>query len=94
MAILNWKLSPDDSKLVTAIAKRAVIRYRASDIVADPLNIEMDLTAVHNNGTPLRLKELLAADNFNLMHDIGGIARHINRDTGQLEDFFVPRFAA
>lgn len=26
-------------------------------------------------------------------HDMRGILRHINRETGKLENFFLPRFA-
>ena len=40
----------------------------------------MDITATHLNGNPLRLAALLAADDFNFMHDVCGIARHLNRD--------------
>lgn len=53
----------------------------------------MDVNAVHSNGNPLRLADLLAADDFNFMHDICGIARHLDRDTGKLGDFFSPRFS-
>ena len=52
----------------------------------------MDFTAVHANGNPLRLADLLAADDFNFAHDAFGIARHLNRTNGQLENCFLPRF--
>jgi hypothetical protein len=54
----------------------------------------MDIEAAHCNGNPLKLKELLEADDSNFMHDVLGIRRHINRKTGELEDCFVPRYAA
>lgn len=54
----------------------------------------MDFTAVHANGCPLRLDDLLKADDFNFMHDAFGICRHLNRETGKLEDMFSPRFHA
>lgn len=57
------------------------------------INLMMDLTACHANGNPLRLNDLLAADDFNVAHDVGGISRHINRDTGKLENCFSPRFS-
>lgn len=53
----------------------------------------MDLTAVHANGCPLRLAKLCEADDFNFLHDMYGIARHLDRDTGKLGGCFVPRFA-
>jgi len=52
----------------------------------------MDITACHCNGNPLRLDELLASDDFNFTHDVLGISRHLNRDTGKLSDF-SPRFS-
>lgn len=54
----------------------------------------MDITAVHANGNQLDLTALLAADDSNFAHDVFGIRRHLNRDTGELEDFFTPRFSA
>jgi len=58
-----------------------------------PLEAQMDVTACHVNGCPLKLQELLEADDFNFSHDIFGIRRHLNRETGQLENCFLPRFA-
>lgn len=43
---------------------------------------------------PLRLAEFANADNFNFGHDVAGILGHLNRQTGELEDCFLPRFAA
>jgi hypothetical protein len=59
------------------------------------INLIMDLTAAdgENGNDPLDWERLLAADDFNFLHDVGGISRHINRDTGELGNFFVPRFA-
>lgn len=54
----------------------------------------MDLTAVHANGNPMRLADLLAADDFNFAHDIVGISRFLDRNTGRLTDCFSPRFSA
>lgn len=59
----------------------------------DYFSVEMDISATHANGCPLKLDELLEADNFNFMHDIVGIRNHINRKTGKLKGYFHPRFA-
>ena len=58
------------------------------------INLIMDLTAADgvNGNRPLDWDRLLAADDFNFMHDVCGISRHINRETGELEGFFLPRF--
>lgn len=53
----------------------------------------MDLVATNANGCKMDFKRLLAADGLNFVHDIAGIARHIDRTTGKLGDCFLPRFA-
>jgi hypothetical protein len=75
----------EDADKVFAIVDRANVNDRAS--------LSMDLFTVHNT-VGLKLDELLAADDFNFFHDLSGITRHLNRATGELEDFFVPRFHA
>lgn len=59
----------------------------------DRLSCRMDLCACHANGNPLDFQRLAAADDFNLIHDVWGIAKHTNRETGELEGFFSPRFS-
>lgn len=87
--IIDWtQVSKDDSRLCADIASRALgfgdSRKR--------LDILMDLEAVHAS-VGLRLAELLAADDFNFQHDVDGIRRHLNRETGELGGHFLPRFA-
>lgn len=54
----------------------------------------MDVTACHCNGCPLRLQELLEADDFNFTHDVFGIRRFIDRTTGEMPGAkFHPRFS-
>lgn len=57
------------------------------------LALTMDLTAVHANDVKIDFKRLLEADDFNFAHDIVGIQQHLNRETGKLENCFLPRFA-
>ncbi len=54
----------------------------------------MDITAAHRNGCPLKLDELLKAEDFDFAHDVFGIRRYINRKTGKLENCFLPRFSS
>ena len=54
----------------------------------------MDIEACHSNGCPLRLNELLATDDGNFGHDVFGIRRHLDRETGKLGGCFLPRFSA
>jgi hypothetical protein len=42
---------------------------------------------------PLRLQELLEADDGNFAHDVFGIMRHFNVLNEKMRDCFVPRFA-
>lgn len=78
-----------DSILIRRIARR----WKAmSDDRRDIMEINMDVTATHCNGNPLRLQDMIDADNFNFAHDMHGIYRHLNRKTGKLENCFLPRF--
>lgn len=79
---------------ITEIARRARSLCAKRQVkIGTQLDVEMDIAAAHSNGNPLRLKALLAADEFNLMHDVLGIIRHIDRRTGRLGDFFCPRYS-
>lgn len=96
------KFSPitkEEVRTINAIAKRAVSvasKYTASHpgIEYQLPDAAMDITACHLNGCPLKLDALLDADGFNFAHDVFGIRQHINRETGKLQDFFLPRYAA
>lgn len=81
----SWK----DEQTITKIVKRA----RSLNKKVDGLSLRMDLTAAHANGCPMDFDRLLEADDFNFLHDIYGISRHINRETGELMNCFLPRFA-
>ena len=41
----------------------------------------------------LRLDEMLAAEDFDFLHDFMGIQANMDRRTGRLKGLFVPRFA-
>lgn len=83
-----------DSKTAYAIAKRASrLALDVGGIEYTILDAEMDVSATHLNGCPLKLEELLAADDANFGHDVFGIRRFIDRETGKLTGCFCPRFA-
>jgi hypothetical protein len=85
--------SQREQLVVNLIVKRAgKLWEKLGGDPIDGLSLDMDLAAVHAK-VPLRLDELLGADDFNFAHDIGGIMRHMDRTTGELADFFLPRFA-
>ena len=68
------------------------IACRAAGNGLDYVTVALDVEHAHAQ-IPMDLDRLLLADEFNFSHDIRGIGRHMNRDTGRLEGCFLPRFA-
>lgn len=87
--MINWNVSKEDALTIGEIVARA----RAYWPDVDALELNMDITAVHANGCPLKLRKLAGAPKFDFAHDVCGIQRHINRSTAQLENCFLPRYA-
>lgn len=83
---ISFDVTASDYLLIRRISERAV-----QELNVNRLGTLMDVVATHANGNPLRLADLLAANAASFAHDIYGIARHLNRDTGKLMDFFEPR---
>lgn len=70
-----------------------VVRAQKMGIaIGDHITQMMDVDHAHKQFT-MRLEEWLKADDFNFAHDFCGIQRHIDRTTGVIGDFFIPRFA-
>ena len=90
--MINWDLSLEEEVLVGKIAERAIKEVRLSYPKFSKLDLIMDITATHNENGKLRLEDWLNADDSNFYHDIFGIMRHMDRETGQLKNFFEPRF--
>jgi len=88
---VSYEVKKKDADIIQAIAERA---NREMPSACDVLNTSMDITACHANGCPLRLKDLLAADDFNFFHDVLGVKNHLNRKTGKLDGRFMPRYSA
>ncbi len=85
--------SRDEVLLIAKIVDR-VSSIVGNDIPLDRMSLMMDIEACHCNGCPLDLVSLHeAARDYDLIHDVMGIRRHLNRETGQLEDLFRPRYA-
>lgn len=87
---INWDITDDDMELIDQILNRAERMGHLKK--PNRINSEMDIAACHLNGTPLRLADWLAADDFNFVHDLYGIDFHMDRSTGRLTGCFVPRF--
>lgn len=72
---------------------RIVLRAIALDVTHDgAFTAMLDIEAAHRQ-CPLRLDEFLNASDVDFVHDFCGIQQHMNRETGVLEDHFLPRFA-
>ena len=87
---LNLTRDKADLALIARIGERA----EALELVktqGERLALELDINTVHSNGNPLRHADLLAANTFGFTHDVAGIRRHIDRRSGQLKNFFLPR---
>lgn len=92
--MIRFATSAEDFDLIETIATRAVELVASTPIEGyNKQTAMMDISAVHVNGCPLKLKDLAEADDYNFGHDIFGIIRHLDRRTGHLENCFVPRFA-
>lgn len=86
-------LTHDDYATIGRIADRAVKMASEHGVQYKKMDAFMDLAETHKR-VPLRLAELKTADDGNFAHDVFGIRRHINRTTCELENCFLPRFAA
>lgn len=87
---MKWKVSRKEMETICLIVARA---QKECFPQRSKLNLNMDITAAHCNDSKLRLTELLKADNFNFAHDICGIVKNLNRETGKLENCFSPKFS-
>lgn len=58
----------------------------------DRTQISMSMRAANNHGCPIDFARLAAADQSNQAHDAYGIHRHINKETGEIEGHFLPRY--
>lgn len=83
-------LTADERTALDTILDRVESLFAAHHVPFDRIEISMDLLATHSH-LPLDFVRLAAFDDFNLLHDITGINRHMNRRTGRLSPLFLPR---
>jgi hypothetical protein len=81
-----------EGNLISEIVDRAEKLARRFKQPTVRASIVLDLVMAHRM-QPLDLELLLAADDANFAHDVFGIMRHIDRNSGAMRDCFVPRFA-
>ena len=90
--MVSFSCSKEDHDLAVQVADRYENNCMLNCSAHEHQLILMDLVATHCNGNPMDFAGLLSADLFNLAHDVNGIRRHIDRSTGRLMNFFVPRY--
>lgn len=98
---VSFAVNPVDRTLIRSIVARAfrdASLKAALDFIDESEDdarqtLTMDITAVHANGHPINLAELLDADDVTFGHDLTGIQRHVDRRTGKLRKNFSPRTA-
>lgn len=100
MPKVKFEVSKYEDSLIEKIVNRAWTYYTSlkktnphTVVEMDKIDLTMDITACHCNGTPLELHRLLAANNSTFNHDVFGIVKHIDRSTGKIGENFVPRCA-
>lgn len=80
------------TKIEASLIGQIVHRFRQDNPAIDSMSLFMDIENAHKD-TPLGLASLVNAPNEDFYHDVIGINQNINRTTGKLENFFVPRYA-
>lgn len=77
-------------KIITEITKRA---REMGILFVEEVSLRFDLLNVEKI-CGLRFEDLLNADDQNFTHDIVGIQVNFNRETYELDNHFLPRFAS
>ncbi len=88
--MLKFKTSKKEAYLIELIARRAFPTIIEAELPIQLLDVEMVLSAVHRNGTPLDLERFLVATENSFRHDIFGIIGHFEMTTGTLKNHFLP----
>lgn len=91
-------ITPTDLVYIITLARAAarIGKEYNLDLQYPVLEASMDLEAAHH-ACPLQLREMVdalqTAHKGDVVHDLLGIRRHLNRESGKLEGFFTPRYA-
>ena len=92
MMIQFATFTPEEMPHVEVILTRAVGLFDAHGLFRSRMECFMDLSAAHAV-CPLDLEALAGFDLGDFAHDIGGLNQHLNRDTGEMMNCFLPRCA-
>lgn len=81
-------LNAEEIAKIRRIIDRA---YQGAVTGPSKLDLTISLEASHQR-RPLDLDRLLEGRITDVVHDVYGVHRHLDRATGELTDFFSPRF--
>ena len=87
----SFKIGQDDFNHVETILQR--YERLAGPLRQERCGVMMDLIACHTGPCALDFAAMAEGRDLDLAHDVAGIYRHFNRETGNLDDCFSPRFA-
>lgn len=85
--------TPREDALIQMILERyRNVTRRLGLIPANHVDVMIDIIAVHQS-IPLDLEALVNARENDFLHDMAGIRRYVNFETGEVDKSFVPRCA-
>lgn len=94
MGNVNLDVPSDVRALILRVAIRAEDEiFKKQNVKVDRLGLVMDLSAAYANNNKIDFHALLGFPEYDFAHDVTGIMRYLNRETGILEECFVPRSA-
>lgn len=89
--MIDWKkVTTTMMILANGIVKRAERLAKDAGVDVDRISMQMDLLAAAVV-EKINLEKLSGFDDTNLGHDVFGISRHLDRETGKIGGGFWPR---
>lgn len=86
------RISRYEMMLIEEIVTRAILLAESFHVTLDEVKYEEVLVITHVN-YGLRLHDLIStAKDSDFAHDVWGILKHLDVQTGQLKDGFLPRY--
>ena len=87
--MIDWSKSTVDTKTLIAIMDKCE-EFTGSWV--ERSSVMMDLTTA-DIAMDIDWDAMLEAGGYDMMHDVCGIVQHLDRKTGEIKNFFRPRFS-
>lgn len=85
------KITQEEIHKIREIVDKCKKIWRKNGVSLNKNSLQMDLIAVHGSCQKLDFDKLLNFNDFNFIHDIGGIIKNLDRKKIELKDCFLPR---